>query len=632
MTNRLCIHHLIAAQAERNPEATAIAAPGRRALTYGRLWTQLQYAVAKLNAMGIGRGDRVGVVLPNGPEMAAAFIAVAAGASSAPLNPTYRAREFDFHLSDLNAKALIIQCGMDSPARAVAQALGIPIIELLPAPEEEAGVFTLWTERTGCPVYSGLARCDDVALVLHTSGTTSRPKMVPLTQANVCTSARNIRVALELVETDRCLNVMPLFHIHGLIGALLSSLAAGASVYCTPGFYAPKFFDWIEEFCPSWYTAVPTMHQAILARAASRREIIARRPLRFIRSSSAALPPQVLMGLEDVFGAPVIESYGMTEAAHQVASNPLPPRKRKPGSVGVAAGPEVAVMDEEGTLLPQGSKGEIVIRGANVMRGYENNADANQGAFTQGWFRTGDQGYLDGEGYLFITGRLKEIINRGGEKISPREIDEVLLDHPDVCQAVAFAVPHPTLGEDIIAAVVVREEARLTEASIRRYLFGRLAEFKIPSQVLIVDAIPKGVTGKMQRTQMGEKFAKQLKGEFVAPKNGVETIVASIYGDVLGIERVSTKDNFFALGGDSLRGTQVISRVRAMFHVNLPIVTLFKRPSVSELADEISRSLEASGQASLTEILKDLETLSEDHTEEELEGTLGCNPSSKCAL
>ncbi len=266
-----CIHSIIEAQAERVPDAIAIIAPGRAPLTYSGLHTQIEDTVRTLNAMGVGRNDRVTIVLPNGPEMAIAFLAVASGATSAPLNPAYGANEFNFYLSDLNAKALIIQSGMDSPARAVAQTRGIPIIELSPAFEAEAGTFTLTGNERCSAADSSFAPPDDVALVLHTSGTTSRPKIVPLTHTNLCTSAQNVRSAFGLSHSDRCLNVMPLFHIHGLVAAILSTLASGASVVCTPGFDAPKFFEWLEAFRPTWYTAVPTMHQAILGRAATNR-------------------------------------------------------------------------------------------------------------------------------------------------------------------------------------------------------------------------------------------------------------------------------------------------------------------------------------------------------------------------
>jgi acyl-CoA synthetase (AMP-forming)/AMP-acid ligase II len=299
---------------------------------------------------------------------------------------------------------------------------------------------------------------------------------------------------------------MPLFHIHGLIAAVLSSLAAGASVSCAPGFDALKAFSWLEEVDPSWYTAVPTMHQAILARAPRNQAIVDKLRLRLIRSSSSSLPPQVMNALEETFGAPVIESYGMTEAAHQMASNPLPPATRKPGSVGIAAGPEVAIMDDAGVLLSSGEIGEVVIRGPNVTKGYENNPEANATAFINGWFRTGDQGMIDDEGYLRLTGRLKEIINRGGEKVSPLEVDEVIMDHPSVAQCVTFAMPHKSLGEEVAAAIVLREGHEATEAEIRKFLQSRLADFKIPRKVVILDEIPKGATGKLQRIGLAEKL------------------------------------------------------------------------------------------------------------------------------
>jgi acyl-CoA synthetase (AMP-forming)/AMP-acid ligase II len=299
---------------------------------------------------------------------------------------------------------------------------------------------------------------------------------------------------------------MPLFHIHGLMASLLAPLAAGSRIFCTPGFHALKFFAWMSEARPTWYTAVPTMHQAILARADHNRAVIAANPLRFIRSSSSSMPPQVIQELEATFGAPLIEAYGMTEASHQMASNPLAPGRRIPGTVGVAAGPEVAIMDEEGRLLPPDHVGEIVIRGANVTRGYENQPEANAAAFTQGWFRTGDQGTMSGDGYIRITGRLKEIINRGGEKISPREVDEVLMDHPAIQQVITFAVPHPKLGEEVATAVVLREGASLTEKALREFAARRLADFKVPRKVLFLPEIPKGATGKLQRIGLAAKL------------------------------------------------------------------------------------------------------------------------------
>ncbi len=485
----------------------ALAAPGRGPLDYDGLRGLQTRTVERLNALGIGRGDRVAIVLPNGPEMAAAFVAVGAGATTAPLNPGYRAEEFEFYLSDLNAKALLVEEGSDSPAVGVAERLGIAVLRAKADPGAPAGDFTLeGGAARAAPTAPGFAQSDDVGLILHTSGTTSRPKIVPLTQANLVASARNIRESLLLSEADLCLNIMPLFHIHGLVAAVLASLSAGASIFCTPGFNALKVFQWMDEAEPTWLTAVPTMHQAILARAERNQASVARARLRFIRSSSSSLPPQVMQELEALFRCPVIEAYGMTEAAHQMASNQLPPGKRKPGSVGPAAGPEMAVMAQDGSLLPAGEVGEIVIRGPNVTAGYEANPEANAEAFAHGWFHTGDQGRQDAEGFFTITGRLKEIINRGGEKISPREVDEVLMDHPAVAQVVTFALPHQKLGEEVAAAVVLREGQTCTESDLRDFAATRLADFKVPRKLVFLEEIPKGATGKLQRIGLAEKL------------------------------------------------------------------------------------------------------------------------------
>lgn len=485
----------------------ALTAPRRTPLTYADLRAQVQRTVERLNQLGLGRGDRVAIALPNGPDMASAFLSVAAGATACPLNPAYRAEEFEFYLSDVKASALLVEAGDASSAVEVARQLGVRVLTL--ASLGAAGMFDL--AEAGSVVHApavqgGPAAAGDVALILHTSGTTSRPKSVPLTQANVCASACNVRDTLQLGPADGGLNIMPLFHIHGLIAGLMAPLAGGGRVFCSPGFNALKFFAWMQEARPTWYTAVSTMHQTIVSRAGHNRQIIAEHPLRFMRSSSASIPPQVIAELEAAFNAPLIEAYGMTEAAHQMTSNPLPPAQRLPGSVGLAAGPDVAIMDEAGQLLPPGSTGEIVIRGANVTSGYENNPKANAEAFTNGWFRTGDQGVMNEQGYLSITGRLKEIINRGGEKISPREVDEVLLDHPAVARVVTFAVPHDKLGEDVAAAVVLREGFTANERELRDFVGQHLADFKVPRKILMLDDLPKGATGKVQRIGLAKKL------------------------------------------------------------------------------------------------------------------------------
>ena len=600
----LSIQALVEVWAQRIPDGVVMAAPGRASLTYGGLWRHLETVMHALRARGVGRHDRVAMVLPQGPEMAAAFVAVAACATAAPLNPAYRASEFEFYLADLHAKALLIESGMDSPARAVAQARGLPIIELVSVSEAAAGIFTLAGGEVAHPVQHGFAQSGDVALVLHTSGTTARPKSVPLTHTNLCASAQNIAATLALTESDRCLNIMPLFHIHGLIAGTLASLAAGASVAYPPGFYAPQFFAWLNDLKPTWYTAVPAMHQAVLKRARLHRETAIGGALRFIRSSSAPLPPMVTEELEELFKVPVIEAYGMTEASHQIASNPLPPRQRKVGSVGVATGSEIAIVNEQGKFLSAGRRGEILIRGTSIIRRYENRSEADREAFVDGWFRTGDQGYLDEEDYLFITGRLKEMINRGGEKISPREIDDVLVDHPAVTQAVTFAVSHSSLGEDVAAAVVLHKNAAVNERELQEFAAERLADFKVPRRVLILDELPKSATGKVQRLGLAETLGVQPFDESdpdvrtisVPPRTWVEEKLVEIWSEVLGVDQVGVHDNFYALGGDSILAAQVISRIRDGMHVELSFLAFFETPTIAGVAAR----LESSGHKVLT--------------------------------
>ena len=491
------------------PEAVAVASTDLAALTFRALRRQVQRTAASLHAVGIGGGDRVAIVMPNGPLLASAFLGVAAAATACPLNPALRDEEFAFYLEDLRARALLVEQGSASVAIGVAQRLGLAVLDAVPG-GDGAGTFAL-QPRAGAGGSAPARAADapaaaDVALILHTSGTTARPKIVPLTHANLLASARNVAATLCLAPDDRQLNVMPLFHIHGLVAGLLAPLAAGSGVVCTPGFNALQFFAWLDQCRPTWVTAVPTMYQAIVARGSRAAPPAVAGRLRLLRSSSAAMPPQLIARLEALFDAPLIEAYGMTEAAHQMCSNPLPPARRKPGTVGPAAGVELAILDETGRRRAPGADGEIAIRGPGVMAGYENNPQANAAAFVDGWFRTGDQGVVDADGYLAITGRLKEIINRGGEKIAPREVDEVLLDHPAVAQAVTFAVPHRSLGEEVGAAVVLRGGEQLSEIELRRFAGRRLADFKVPRRIVFVDEIPKGATGKLQRIGLAARL------------------------------------------------------------------------------------------------------------------------------
>lgn len=592
-----CLARLFEYHAEHTPEAPAILAPGRAPLTYGRLYQHIDGMRRALRAMGIGHRDRIVVVLPNGPEMAVAVFGVAAIGACAPLNPAYGSEELDRYLADLRPRALITLAGLDSPARRAALSHGIRVIELSTASHAEAGLFALREDQGSAPSGEPVRGADDVALLLPTSGTTSRPKIVPLTHANICASAHACGVALALREADRCLNIVPLFHSYGLNATVLASLAAGASVVCAPGCDVNSFFDWLTTFRPTWYSAVPTMHQAILTYARHNRLRAADCGLRFIRSATAPLPAHVVTELEWTFGSSVIEFYGMTETASSpIACNPLPPRRRKAGSVGIRVASEVAIMDEAGAITPRG-RGQVVVRGPSVMSGYDGNEMATRAAFAGDWFKTGDIGFFDDDGYLFLAGRIGEIINRGGEKITPQEIDELLLEHPAVQEAVTFPVPHVTLGQDVASAVVLRPDAMATAKDIRQFAIGRIADFKVPRQILIVSEIPRGPTGKLQRVRLADKLgvatnAAQPRG-FVAPRTALEKVLARHWAEILQLEQIGVHDDFFASGGDSLLAIDVLGHIHDIAQVELEASRFFEAPTVAEVAHHLERLIEA---------------------------------------
>ena len=469
----------------------------------------------------------------------------------------------------------------------------------------------------------------DTALILHTSGTTSKPKLVPLLHRNLIASALNIASRLQLQPADRCLNVMPLFHIHGLVGVLLASLAGGSSVVCTPGFSEARFIDWVAEFQPTWYSAVPTIHQRVASLSSQYRNRAPTHRFRFIRSSSAALPPATLRKLEEGMGAPVIEAYGMTEAAHQMASNPLPPGLRKPGSVGVSAGADLAVMDENGNLLEADRLGEIVIRGPGVMAGYGGDRAQNAAAFSVGWFRTGDLGRIDHEGYLFLAGRLKEIVNRGGEKVSPREVDEALLEHADVGQAAAFGVPHPTLGEDLVAVVVPSPGSSPEVAALRQFLFGRLAPHKVPSTLIFVEEIPKGPTGKVQRNTLHSRLGHLLLQTGAAAATDLERALEAIFRAILGSDPFGVHANFFALGGDSLTGVRVVTAINREHGIQLGPTVLFHHPTIAELVAVIERA-KAAEHTELAHLKDEIDAMTDEDVERALAED-GTSPAGSAA-
>lgn len=574
---------LLAFHARTAPAAPALLAPGRAPLTYGALGARIGHLVHTLRGLGIAPADRIAVALPRGADSALALIAVASACACVPVNSDLTADELQRYFSELKLTALLTRADMNSASRDVARALGIAVIDFVPGPETDLGGCEFSGPTVGPANSSGAASTEDDAFILLTSGTAARPKMVPLTHRNVCLSATNAGRVLSLAPHDRLLNVLPLFHAHGLISGLLTALAAGSSVIATAGFDAPSFFGWMRDLQPTWYTAVPTIHRALLTAAEANPDRARESSLRVIRSASSSLAPAILNGLEAMFGVPVLETYGMTEAASQIAANPF--ELRKIGSVGRAAGPDITIMDETGRELAHGTRGEIMLRGANMSRGYYNDEAATQAAFRNGWFRTGDLGYLDADGYLFIVGRIKDVINRGGQKVSPLEVEEVLLAHPAVLEAGVFAIPHAKLGENVAAVVVLRTDSEATSDQLRQFARKRLAAYKVPSLIRCVAALPKGASGKVKRNALAELISvPHDEDETHLPRTALEAQLADIWANLLELPQVGVDQDVFALGADSLAITQMRSRLRERFNVDFSFEDIFDCATVGALA------------------------------------------------
>jgi oxalate---CoA ligase len=572
---------LIALQAVRRPDAPALLAPGRAAMSFGALAELIDSTAGRLAALGIGRGSRVAFVLPDGPEMAAALYAVTEAATCAPLDPAIDECDCRALLERMRIDAMIVADDHDAAARHAAAALGVQIIVLSSRAGAPAGAFDLTTANPRPAVAREAPHRDDDALVLHTSGTTAVPKIAPATYANLVSGALSRMELLQLTTLDRGLCISALTTAAGIRRSLFPVLTAGGSVVCTPGFDPALFFDLLDEFKPSFYAAGPTVHRAVLDEAVRRG--VTGHSLRFILCGTGALTADVQHGLERAFGVPAIHAYGMTETS-TIAQNPLPAAERRAGSVGKPAGCEVAILGDDGALLPAGHTGEIVVRGPTVFAGYENDDEANGRAFHKGWFRTGDLGHVDADGYLFVAGRLKEIINRGGAKVLPQEVDAVLLAQAGVADAACFGVPHRTLGEDVAAVVVLRTDASVSGQQLRDAALARLPAYKVPSRIVPVNSIPRDAQGKLRRGELADVLAQAMHTEFAPPHGPLQLLVAASFREVLGIERIGAHDNFFALGGDSLRGTQAVVRMNAALGLDLDAIELFRRPTVAEFA------------------------------------------------
>ena len=575
------ILEVLAAQKARRGSAPAILAPDRDSLSYAALHEQIERAGTMLASMGLGRGSRVAISLASGPEAAVTMLATMIWASAAPLGFGLGFDDCADLLARLRIDAVIVPDGENSPLVEAAGAAKLRLIRLRLRPADPAGVIAL-----SCAAVSAAALCvpphrDDVAVLMQTSGTTARPKIVPLTHAQLVWNARHAPIG----EHDRYLSFGSIFSSTGLMNGLLSPLAAGAATVIAGDYESARFVDWLDAFKPTCLSSNPTSLSSILDAVAQRRPA-APQSLRFVRSGSNALPAAIQRALESALCVPVIQGYGMTETGF-IAQNPLPPRERRIGSVGIAMGTELMILRDDPQAPLDDGIGEILVRGPGVMRGYENDPEANRLAFHNGWFRTGDLGRIDDDGYLFITGRLTELINRGSVKVSPAEVDLAFMQHPAVREAATFAVPHPSLGEDVVTAVVLHEPESASIQSLRSYALEHLLPFKVPSSVVLVDKIPKNSTGKVRRGALMEKLATALHVDYVAPRDSEEALIAAIFAEHFGLPQVGALDHFFRLGGDSLRAAQVLGSLGDRCGIEMELQTLFESPTVAELADRL---------------------------------------------
>ena len=602
------LYELLFSHSEVSPDKSAILAPGRKPLGYQDLFAIVAGTHGALRRRGSGPRDRVAVVLPNGPEMAVAVAAVAASSVCLPINPSLPDQDWSEHLDRLRAKALLTIPGTSPAAERAAAELGLGVLVLNPKPDIGAGAF----ELDGL-VLAGVANetrpeKHDDAFVLTTSGTSSTPKAVPLTHANILNSANNTIATLGLTRDDRLLSVLPLYHAHGLIAGLMSSLAAAASVICMRGFSAAEFAGQLRDAGPTWYTAVPTIHLAVANELRRDGEALQCHRLRFVRSASAPLPVSQIRDLEDLFGVPVIEAYGLTEAASQAASNPLTPGAQKIGSVGLPTGTEIVILDDNGASKRSSGVGEIALRGPNVTRGYDMANGHTAARAEAGWLRTGDLGYFDDDGYLFVTGRVSDIINRGGEKISPQKVEHVLLEHRDVEQAVAFPIPHRTLGQDVAAAVVLRPGAGATTKDIRSFALEsrRLAPSHCPRRVVIVQDIPRTANSKIKRNELAATLGmdrdilatNEPEGVGRASISDTERALLEFWKQVFESEDVGLDTDFFASGGDSISAVELAIAIHERFDVNLPLRTIFEHATIADLAARIDSYTDDAGHLS----------------------------------
>jgi acyl-CoA synthetase (AMP-forming)/AMP-acid ligase II/thioesterase domain-containing protein/acyl carrier protein len=581
-------------------DGPALLAPGRSELAWPAFLGLLRQARTCLGASGIRPGDAVALALPEGPEAVVVLLGVMHAAWAAPVNAALTGAEWREALTRLRARLVITLEGsaVAAVAEEVAAHLQIPLMALKWQPDAAGRVD--WEmpcaglpAATAEPVYTA-----EPGLLLFTSATTDRPKLVPLPLRKIEAMVAGMRTTLPEADAGRVLLITPLYHLQGIL-SVLHQTASGGTLIATPGFRGDAFGDWIKTFAPTQFTVNPTLCRALLdlcRKDAALRD--ACRSLRFLTCAGARLPEALRDEWSATIGVPLIEGYGLTEVG-RVTMTPLDVRQHRAGSVGVCCGPETAIMDANGTLLPLGQEGEIVLRGETVFEGYAHDPAATAAAFRHGWFHTGDLGRMDADGFLYLTGRIKEMINRGGEKILPYEVEDALARHPAVAEAAVFGYPHARLGEDVAAGVVTREP--VSAPALRGFLAERLAAYKLPRRILFLDAIPKGATGKPQRARLAELLGlaptTPVEDRAAAPLDDVEAPLAAIWSRLLGLPTIHREDDFFLLGGDSLLAVELCLDVEQQWGYRLQESDLVTSATLADVARRIREAKTAAPQA-----------------------------------
>ena len=585
------LHAILNAQARRDPRALAILAPGRPPLSFAELMDRLEDVRLALNERGIGRGDRVAVLAERGADVAVAELAVASCATCVPLGPAPPA-ELQQSLEQTKAQVLLVAASAPDPVKDLARRAGLRLLQYSRESDGPIGKLRIDGNRALAAFRSGFASADELAFVLRSSGTTGRPKILPLRHRTVAARTRKQRRLYDLSPADCCLNAMPLGYNHAINAGLICPLAAGGAVILPPAFDAETFFSCVSEFSPTWYTAGFTHQTAILHWLQQQPNAAAGHRLRFLRSGAGALPTAVGIALEDMFGAPMLESYSTTETG-TITAIPLS-GPRKPGCVGLSPDDDVAIMDEDGNLLVAGNAGEVVVRGDTVFDGYDDDPEANRRAFRHGWFHTGDCGEIDADGYLKLLGRIDETINRGGEKISPAEIDATTSAHEAVAQAVSFPIPHPTLQQDLAIVVVPRHGAEIREEELRRFLAARLPPHKVPRVIVFAAELPTGPNGKLSRKNLAAHFARDIALAGAAdgnePPTKVQEMLLALWREALKRDDIGCDDDFFLAGGDSLSALDLLQRIEDELQYRLPLSILAEAPTVARLEERIEKA------------------------------------------